>query len=74
MDGIIGCKTGITTAAGPCLAAFYENPRLGVRLAMILCHSESQEYRWIEIPKMVDFSLQYLELIRERAQQMRLRR
>jgi len=28
MDGLIGCKTGITTAAGPCFAGFYEKDDL----------------------------------------------
>jgi D-alanyl-D-alanine carboxypeptidase (penicillin-binding protein 5/6) len=28
MGGLIGCKTGITTAAGPCFAGFYEKDGL----------------------------------------------
>ena len=55
LDGLIGTKTGITQAAGPCFAGYYENPELGLKLAMILCHSKSMEDRWQEIRLMVDW-------------------
>lgn len=56
MNGLLGCKTGVTPAAGPCLATYYENPQQGLKLAMILCHSESLNERWIETTKMVDWA------------------
>jgi len=37
--GILGCKTGITTAAGPCFAGYYEMH--DIKLALVLCHSKS---------------------------------
>ena len=53
LDGIKGCKTGITNAAGPCFAGYYEKD--GLKLALVLCHSNSLEDRWVEIKQMVDF-------------------
>ena len=53
MDGLIGCKTGVTTAAGPCFAGYYETKHL--KLVMILCSSKSMEARWKEIRLMVDW-------------------
>jgi D-alanyl-D-alanine carboxypeptidase len=44
LDGLYGCKTGITTAAGPCFAGYYEKD--GMKLALILCHSKSSDIRW----------------------------
>ena len=43
-DGLYGCKTGITSAAGPCFAGYYEKD--GIKLALILCHSRTMEIRW----------------------------
>ena len=38
-EGLLGCKTGITSAAGPCFAGYYE---MGdTKLAIVLCHSRS---------------------------------
>jgi D-alanyl-D-alanine carboxypeptidase (penicillin-binding protein 5/6) len=51
--GIKGCKTGITTAAGPCLAGYYENG--DTKLAIILCHSKSMDHRWEEIKVLVEW-------------------
>ena len=39
--GILGCKTGITTAAGPCFAGYYEKGN--TKLAIILCHSKTMD-------------------------------
>jgi len=47
LDGLIGCKTGITTAAGPCFCGYYELD--GLKIAIILCHSRSMEIRWLEV-------------------------
>ena len=53
LDGIIGCKTGITNAAGPCFAGYYEKD--GLKLSLILCHSNTLEDRWVEIKQMVEY-------------------
>lgn len=39
--GFIGCKTGITDAAGPCFAGFYEKD--GLQLAIVVLSSKSME-------------------------------
>ena len=54
MDGLLGCKTGITQAAGHCFAGYYEDKNL--KIAIILCHSRSLEDRWIEVQKMVEWA------------------
>lgn len=43
-QGYIGCKTGITDAAGPCLSAAYQKD--GFFFVMILLNSKSMEARW----------------------------
>ena len=53
MTGIIGCKTGVTKDAGPCLATYYERP--GIKLAIILCNSFTMDSRWSETREIVDF-------------------
>jgi len=55
MEGLIGCKTGITNAAGPCFGGYYENKEMDLKLALILCNSKSMEARWDEIRLMVDW-------------------
>ena len=55
---IIGCKTGITQAAGPCFAGFYENEELGIRLAVIVLHSQTSDLRWHEIRQMLRWAHQ----------------
>jgi len=52
-EGLIGCKTGITAAAGPCFAGYYEMPT--TKLAIILCNSKSLDQRWIEIQDLVEW-------------------
>lgn len=51
LNGLYGCKTGITRPAGPCFAGYYE--KNGLKLALILCASKSMDARWIEVQKMV---------------------
>ena len=46
-DGLKGCKTGVTQAAGPCFAGYYEKD--GLKLALVLCNSVSMDHRWVEI-------------------------
>ena len=33
MEGLIGCKTGITNAAGPCFGGYYENKEMDLTTA-----------------------------------------
>ena len=54
-EGVLGCKTGITNAAGPCFAGYYENEESETRLALILCHSKSLDARWVEIEEMINW-------------------
>jgi D-alanyl-D-alanine carboxypeptidase len=58
-EGFLGVKTGITNAAGPCLASCCE--RDGQRIITILLCSKSMEQRWIENPKMVTWALAKLK-------------
>ena len=51
--GFIGCKTGITNAAGPCFAGFYEKDN--DQLAVVVLNSRSMEKRWVEVPRMVEW-------------------
>lgn len=55
--GILGCKTGITTAAGPCFAGYYEKGN--TKLAIILCHSKTMDHRWEEIKALVEWYIKY---------------
>jgi D-alanyl-D-alanine carboxypeptidase len=61
-----GVKTGITTAAGPCLSAYYENH--GQSYIVILMNSESKEIRWVEAPKLVEFAMDNKERLKEMSQ------
>jgi D-alanyl-D-alanine carboxypeptidase len=54
-EGVLGCKTGITNAAGPCFAGYYENEDTDTKLAIILCHSKSLEARWLEVEQMINW-------------------
>jgi D-alanyl-D-alanine carboxypeptidase len=50
MEGLLGCKTGITDAAGPCFGGYYENNKKdGMKLAIVLCHAKTLDHRWVEI-------------------------
>lgn len=48
-----GVKTGITDAAGPCLAASYDNG--DVNIIIIVLNSKTMEQRWIEVPKIAEW-------------------
>ena len=54
MDGLLGCKTGITDAAGPCFGGYYE--KQGMKIAIVLCHAKSMEQRWFEIETLVEWT------------------
>ena len=47
VPGLLGCKTGITTSAGPCFAGYYEKD--DKKISIILLHSKSLDHRWVEI-------------------------
>ncbi|EAR83921.2 D-alanyl-D-alanine carboxypeptidase family protein (macronuclear) [Tetrahymena thermophila SB210] len=49
--GYSGLKTGITTAAGPCLSAWYKDDQ--VNLIIILLNSSSMEQRWVDTQNLV---------------------
>ena len=55
VDGFIGCKTGITEAAGPCFCGGYERGN-DKYIVVVLC-SKSMEQRWVEVPKIVDWAI-----------------
>ena len=54
VDGFIGTKTGITDAAGPCLAATYHKGN--DFFIVVLLNSKSMEHRWVEVPKLVEWA------------------
>jgi D-alanyl-D-alanine carboxypeptidase len=57
MNGLLGCKTGITDAAGPCFGGYYEcKKKEGMKLAIVLCHAKSLDHRWVEIEALVDWT------------------
>ena len=62
-EGWSGVKTGITTAAGPCLSSYYESQ--GNAYIIILLHSASMEIRWIEAPKLVTWANTNKHLLKE---------
>ena len=55
VPGFVGLKTGITPAAGPCLAACYENK--GHMIIVVILQSKSMEARWEEVPKLVNWAI-----------------
>jgi len=50
-----GIKTGVTWAAGPCLAASVR--REGSNICVIILSCASAESRWVEVPKLVNWGL-----------------
>lgn len=54
-EGIIGCKTGITNAAGPCFAGYYEKDN--ERFIVVVLSSKTTDARWVEVPKMVEWAI-----------------
>ena len=51
MKGFSGAKTGVTDAAGPCLAAYYKSANH--IFAIVICHSKSMDARWDEVQLLV---------------------
>ena len=61
LDGYIGVKTGITEAAGPCLASCYE--KNGHCFVVILLQCKTMEARWEEVQRLVDWAIQRKALL-----------
>ena len=69
LPGILGCKTGITTSAGPCFAGYYEKGN--TKLAIILCHSKTMDHRWEEIKILVQWYLKHKQVRAPQKSQVR---
>ncbi len=54
--GFCGVKTGITPAAGPCLACCFQGSP-GVNLVLVVLACKTMEHRWDEIVQMRDWAL-----------------
>ena len=54
-SGFNGIKTGITDAAGPCLASSYQKDN--DFFIVVVLNSKSMEQRWIEVPKLVEWAI-----------------
>ena len=52
--GFNGLKTGVTEAAGPCLAASYHKE--GLYFTIVILNCKSMEARWSEILQLVDWA------------------
>ena len=55
LDGIIGAKTGITEAAGPCVSCAFEKD--GNFIIVVLLQCNSTEVRWDEAQLMIDWAI-----------------
>jgi D-alanyl-D-alanine carboxypeptidase len=61
--GVSGIKTGITVAAGPCLATCLN--REGLDLVIVLLCCKSLEARWVETNKLANWSIARLKKIKK---------
>lgn len=61
IEGFIGCKTGITNAAGPCYAGCFEKGE--DKLIIVVLCSKSMEQRWIEVPKMAEWAIKRNDML-----------
>ena len=55
VNGFNGAKTGITEAAGPCLAATYEKDHHSY--TVVILQSNSMDSRWIEVIRLVEWAI-----------------
>ena len=55
VKGFNGCKTGITEAAGPCLAAAFDKD--GHSFSVIILQSKSMDARWQEVIRLVEWAI-----------------
>ena len=58
-EGFDGIKTGITSSAGPCLAASQKKD--DKYLIVIVLNSKSCEHRWKEVKRLIDWAFDKLE-------------
>ena len=56
--GFNGLKTGVTPAAGPCLAASFEKDSL--HLVIIVMNTKTMDNRWVEVPKLTLWAINRL--------------
>ena len=61
--GFNGCKTGVTPAAGPCLAASFEKESL--HLVIIVINTKTMDNRWVEVPKLTLWAINRLNKLCE---------
>lgn len=59
--GINGIKTGITPAAGPCLATSLAYD--GIELIVVIIHTRTMDIRWSETWKLANWAIQRLKMI-----------
>ena len=56
--GFNGVKTGVTPAAGPCLAASFEKDSL--HLVVVVMNTKTMDNRWVEVPKLTLWAINRL--------------
>ena len=56
--GFNGVKTGVTPAAGPCLAASFEKDSL--HLVIVVMNTKTMDNRWVEVPKLTLWAINRL--------------
>ena len=56
--GFNGLKTGVTPAAGPCLAASFEKETL--HLVIVVMNTKTMDNRWVEVPKLTLWAINRL--------------
>ena len=61
--GFNGVKTGVTPAAGPCLAASFEKDSL--HLIIIVMNTKTMDNRWVEVPKLTLWAINRLNKLCE---------
>ena len=61
--GFNGLKTGVTPAAGPCLAASFEKDSL--HLIVIVMNTKTMDNRWVEVPKLTLWAINRLNKLCE---------
>ena len=61
--GFNGLKTGVTPAAGPCLAASFEKDSL--HLVIVVMNTKTMDNRWVEVPKLTLWAINRLNKLCE---------
>ena len=62
MKGFNGAKTGITEAAGPCLAATYEKDENN--FSVVLLQSNSMDCRWQEAIRLTEWAINRKQMLK----------